>query len=439
VKILVITNLFPPLHAGTFDYRCQAVTESLIKRGHEVYILTSRYGLTADQVDREIARRLIINGKFEQPLVTSFGALKEIEFYNNQAVLETIQLFQPELVYVWSLEGLSKSIIFTLRNSKVPTVYDVSDDWLSRGISEDPWLNWWNRPSAPMGAAFARKTFEIFGRRDKINAAAPTRMMKGYERVPELYGKTKAGEAAQANSIGAFHFERLYFCSQALKSEAENAGFRVGHGEIIYPGIPTDRFWCDIKPASSTPRKFLIVSRLSPRSGVLTALEGLKVALKNGAQASLSIYGRGQSEQMAQLRSFVIQHSLPVEFLTVSNQQKDLAQVYRQHDAYIYCTEWDEPFAITPLEAMASGLPLIAARSGGVRELLRGGENGWGYTPGDHLELGSRIMEIQMQPALRVQMAETAQTEVMSKFSESFMLDEIESYLNTTLEVWRND
>ena len=79
--------------------------------------------------------------------------------------------------------------------------------------------------------------------------------------------------------------------------------------------------------------------------------------------------------------------SLPVEFLTVSNQQKDLAQVYRQHDGFIYCAEWDEPFALTPLEAMASGIPVIAARSGGVRELLRAGENGWVYKPGDALEL----------------------------------------------------
>ena len=71
--------------------------------------------------------------------------------------------------------------------------------------------------------------------------------------------------------------------------------------------------------------------------------------------------------------------------------------------------------------------------------MLRTGENGLIYTPGDPLELASRIMETQMQPALRAQMTENAQAEVMSKFSESYMLDQIESYLNTTLEVWRND
>src|SRR2546422_6117491 len=39
-------------------------------------------------------------------------------------------------------------------------------------------------------------------------------------------------------------------------------------------------------------------------------------------------------------------------FLTVSNQNRDLAAVYRQHDALLYTAEWEEPFALTPLEAM---------------------------------------------------------------------------------------
>jgi glycogen synthase len=438
VRILVIVNLYPPLHAGTFDFRCETVCGLLQKRGHSIHVLTSRYGLNTEQRDPDVERRLILNGAFDQPLVTSFNDLKEIEEYNNRVVRETVSACDPELIYVWSLNGLSKSIIFTLRNTKVPTVFDVADDWMVNGLREDPWLNWWNRDKAPVVSGLWRKMLEITGKRDGINASAPTRMMKGYERVPELYGKDASPLTTQPGSIGAFHFDRLYFCSQALKAEAENAGFRVAHAEVIYPGIATDKLWTEPKPGTFVPKKFLIVSRLSARSGVMTALQALKHARDHKIEASLSVYGRGESEQMAQLRSFVIQHQLPVEFLTVSNQQKDLAQVYRQHDGYIYCAEWDEPFALTPLEAMAAGLPVIAARSGGVRELLRSGENGWVYTPGDALELISRIQEVQMQPALRTQITETAQAEVMTRYSESSMLDQIEAYLQTTLEVWQN-
>ncbi len=439
VRILVIVNLFPPLHAGTFDFRCEAVCGLLQRRGHEIHVLTSKYGLTNEQRDPDVERRLILNGAFDQPMVTAFGELKEIEEHNNAVVREVITNYQPDLIYVWSLQGLSKSIIFTLRNTKVPTVYEISDDWLINGLRADPWLAWWNRDKAPVLSGLWRKVLEISGKRDGINSSAPTRMMKGYERVPELYAEGSSPLTVQPGSIGAFHFDRLYFCSQALKAEAENAGFRVAHADVIYPGIATDKFWTEAKPPSFVPKRYLIVSKLTAQSGVMTALQALKAARENKIDATLSIYGRGESEQMAQLRSYVIQHQLPVEFLTVSNQQKDLAQVYRQHDGYIYSAEWDEPFALTPLEAMAAGLPVIAARSGGVRELLRSGENGWVYTPGDPIELASRMQEVQMQPALRAQILESAQTEVMTRYSESSMLDQIETYLQTTLEVWQNN
>jgi hypothetical protein len=38
---------------------------------------------------------------------------------------------------------------------------------------------------------------------------------------------------------------------------------------------------------------------------------------------------------------------------------------------------------------------------------------------------------------LRTQIVEAAQTEVMTRFSESSMLDQIEAYLQTTIEVWQ--
>lgn len=435
MRILVISNLYPPLHAGTFDFRCEAVTDALRTRGHQTHVLTSRYGLSTEQRDPDIERRLQINGWFEQPLLTSFNEVKELEIFNNQVVRETIANYLPELIFVWSLQGLSKSLIFNLRNTNLPTVYNVSDDWLSDRIREDPWLDWWNRPKVPLAHSMMRKAMEGTGQRDKLNESAPTRMMKGYERVPELFG-----ENAQPapGSIGAFHFDRLYFCSQALRARAELAGFRVAHADVIYPGIPTDKFWCEPKPSGAVPKKFLIVSRLDGSSGVMTALQGLKLARDHNIQAQLSIYGRGGSEHMAQMRSYVVQHSLPVEFLQVSTQQKDLAQVYRQHDGFIYCSESDEPFALAPLEAMASGLPVIGARSGGTQEMLRPGENCWSYAPGDALALASRIQEVQTQPVLRAQIVETAQTEVMTRFSESSMLDQIETYLQDTIEFWQN-
>ena len=434
MKILVLANLYPPHHAGTYDLRCQSVTESLRLRGHSTLIVTSNHGLNTEQRDEEVHRRLLLNGAFGHPLVTGFRELQTIEEHNNGVLREAISEFQPDLVHVWSLRGLSKSLIFSLRNSRLPTVYDIADRWLADDLRQDPWLRWWNAP----GTNLVRSSLELAGRRNRLDEIAPTRMMRGLDRIPDVYGPPAAVANVQPNTVSAFRFDRLYFCSRALKQTTEESGFCVSHGEIIYPGVPVQHFVGEVRPTSAPVKRLLIVGRLDEHSGVMAAARALLHARQNKAQVTLSVYGRGESDYVSQLRSFVVQNSLPVEFLTVSNQNRDLAAIYRQHDALIYPVEWEEPFATVPLEAMACGLPVIGAAIGGARELLRHGENALTFTPGDAQELAARIQELQAQPALRCQMAETAQAEVLARYNETTVVDQIENYLNTSIEVWQH-
>ena len=434
MKILALTNLYPPHHAGTYDLRSQSVTEALRLRGHSILVVTSNHGLNTEQRDQEIHRRLLLNGAYGHAQVTGFRELHRIEEHNHRVLHEAIADFQPDLVHVWSLRGLSKSLIFGLAHTRLPTVYDMADRWLADDLRVDPWLRWWNAP----GANFTRGGLELTGQRNRLDALAPTRMMKGIDRIPEVYGSPDVLAAVQPNAIAAFRFDRLYFCSQALRQTTEQAGFRVGHGEVIYPGIPTQNFVGEVKPPGEPIRRFLVVSPLDEQSGVKTAVEALGHARQNKAQATLSIYGRGESTYVSQLRSLAVRNGLPVEFLTVSNQNRDLAAIYRQHDALLYTAQSEEPFVTAPLEAMACGLPVIASRIGTVRELFRDGENALTYRPGDAQELAARMQELQIQPALRRQMAEAAQAEVQSKYNESTVIDQIENYLNASIEVWRH-
>ncbi len=436
MKILVLVNLYPPHHAGTYDFRCQTITDGLRLRGHEIHVLTSKHGMTAEQRGGEIERCLLLNGAFEHPLVNTYGELRALELQNHQLLRETIAAFQPDLIHVHSLTGLSKSLIFTLRQSRLPTVYDVADFWLAEGLREDPWLRWWNRPRGPQASNLWRTCLELTGQRNKLDRLAPTRMMKGYDRLPAVYGGAEARARVAPNSIPAFRFDRLYFCSEALKEATEQAGFRVSHAEVIYPGIATQAYVGEIKPPSAPATKLLVVGRLDARSGVMTAIKALHLARDNKVRATLSIYGRGDSDYIADLRSYIAMHQLAVEFLPVSNLVRDLPAIYRRHDALLHTTEWNEAFATTPLEAMACGLPVIGAAIGGARELFRHGENAFTYTPGDETELALRLQELQEQPELRCKIADNAQQEVLSKYNETAVMDRIENYLQTSLEVW---
>lgn len=431
VKILALTNLYPPHHAGTFDTHAQTRVEALRTRGHAVLVLTSTHGLTGEQRDGEIQRCLLLNGAFGAPKVTAIHKLKALELDNHQALRDALQEFQPDLVHVFSLNGLSKSLIFTLRNSRRPVVFDVYDHWLSADVMEDPWLRYWNAPSLPILEQSGRATLEMSGERGRLDATAPTRMMKGYDRLPSLYGDAKARATVTPNSIPGFRFDRVYFCSHALKQLTERVGFAVNHAEVIYPGI-TAAFIGDIKPAAAPMKKFLVVSKLSEENGVMTALEALKIVRAAKLNVTLHIFGRGESNYVAKLRSFVVTHQLPVEFLTVSNLNTDMAAIYKKHDVLLHTPQWAEPFPVTPLEAMGCGLPVIGSTAGGAEELLRHGENALTFPPGDAIQLAARIQELQISPALRCQMAETAQAEVLEKFNNSVEIDQVENFLTVS-------
>ncbi len=164
----------------------------------------------------------------------------------------------------------------------------------------------------------------------------------------------------------------------------------------------------------------------------MTAFKALKLARAAKLEVTFHLYGRGESSYVAALRSFAVTNQLPVEFLTVSNLTTDMAAVYKRHDVLLHTAEWAEPFPLTPLEAMACGLPVIGTTAGGAEELLRHGGNALTYPPGDAAQLAARMQELLLSPALRFQMAETAQGEVMTKFNDTVVMDRVEKFLTVS-------
>jgi glycosyltransferase involved in cell wall biosynthesis len=433
VKILVLTNLYPPHHAGTYDVRCQTLVDALKTRGHQLHVLTSTQGIGNEQRGGEVERRFHLNGAFGQPLVSGYGELKQLELLNHRALQETVAAFAPEVIHVHSLEGMSKSLIFALQNLRIPVVYSVDSYWLAREVSKDPWLRWWNNPKASALQNLARFGLEFIGQRTKLDARAPTRASRADHRIPALFTGDNPLNSPHPNTLIQFRFEHIYFCSQTVKYATESAGFRVAHGEVIYPGVPTETFFGEVKPASAPISKFLVVCRLDGQSGVLTAIKALRALRGRGGSATLSVYGRGDSEYIASIRSEVAAQQLPVEFIAVGNVTKELPAIYRRHDALIYSAEWNEPFSVTPLEAMASGLPVIGSSIGGAGELFRDEQNALTYAPGDSEMLASRIQQLQQETELRCQAAEAAQQEVLSQYNESTVTDRVEAYLQSAL------
>ena len=65
MKILVVSNLYPPQHVGGYELGCRDVVEKLRARGHDVRVLTStfRNGQTENPPDeKNVGRTLQFSG-----------------------------------------------------------------------------------------------------------------------------------------------------------------------------------------------------------------------------------------------------------------------------------------------------------------------------------------------------------------------------------------
>ncbi|HEY3898857.1 MAG TPA: glycosyltransferase family 4 protein [Chthoniobacter sp.] len=412
MKILVVTNLYPPHYIGGYELRCEVVVKALRARGHTVQVLTSDHGVGADTPvgnEPDVERSLQIHGFYGHPWL-GIRKLRALESHNNRRVRAAVARHCPDVVHVWNLGGISKSIIFTLQRLGVPTVFDVSDHWIARSLVGDVWLRWWNQQDPPFTHRALRTAWNTLGRRERWQLEAPT------------------------NPLRHMDFSRIYFCSAALRDITASKGYAVNHGAVIHCPVDTTRFQGAPRPASAPLQKLLYVGRLSEDKGALTALKAMAL-VRDKFAGVLHLYGRGDAEYEAKLRSFAERERLSVEFRSAT--AAEMPQVYREHDALLFTSEWEEPFALTPLEAMASGLPVIGTTTGGSVELFRHQENALTYPAGDATSLASQIMTLNRESELRAAMAARGQAEVREKFAETHIIPQIEEYLRETVANWR--
>jgi glycosyltransferase involved in cell wall biosynthesis len=304
--------------------------------------------------------------------------------------------------------GVSKSILTTLERTGLPTVFYMSDHWIARGLAADVWMNWWNGDGS-VAKKTARAILAAAGIRKALDGIAPT---------------------AKASDL---KFRRIYFCSKALRKLTASAGFDVMHGAVIYCPVDVKKFDGRATTRDQRCKNLLWVGRLAEDKGIFTALRAVK-ALPPQTGVHLNVYGGGDAPYVKQLKDFVASNNLPVSFHRAS--MDEMPRVYREHDALLFTSEWAEPFALTPLEAMASGLPVIGTTTGGSRELFRDRDNSLTYSAGQPDELADRITRLVGDPELRARIAATGQAEVRANYDEPHIVDQIEAYLQETLKMW---
>ncbi|MBP9946415.1 MAG: glycosyltransferase family 4 protein [Vicinamibacteria bacterium] len=385
MKLLIVSNLFPPEVQGGYEILCAQVTDELRFRGHDVHVLTT---VGADTPARTwVHRRLRLTAPFPEPVKRS--RLRSLRVHRENAAItrELISAVRPDQIFIWSQLRLTLGCAEAAEGSGIPVAYTFNDDH-------------------PAGFLPRR-----------ANGTLRSALGAGLDRI------------FSSLTLSARRLNRTTCISATLKSVLLEKGLAISQSKVIYQGIPIERFPPALDRPLSPTLRILYAGQLHEYKGVHTLLEAAAMISRERTLAfELSVAGDGPSAYKARLKDLAALVGAPVRFLGRVPHQ-DLPALYRAHDIFVFPSIWREPFGLTHLEAMASGTPVVSTTEGGPGEFLEDNHNALTFPAGDAEALARALLRFANDNRLSRSLARNARQMVETRFTLGRYVTDLEVFL----------
>jgi glycogen(starch) synthase len=382
MRILVVTNLYPPQELGGYGRAMADFVWGLQQRGHQVQVVCSDApylgpagtGPSGEPVDR----RLHLKGSFEGGVqhLSDPAARSAVDQANASLVCAWLQSGDWDGILLGNIDLLGVEVLPALLQPRIPVLHHV-------GFVAPPF-------------------------------------------APEQYPKES-------------HY-RLLAASRAVRHSLVIAGLPVAQAPVVYPGARVELFGPAATgrplppPPDGTVRRPLRVcfaGLLMSSKGPHTVLEALAQLRHAGVSVQLMLAGgRFQPDYVDQLQNFVKQHELSEQVQWLGQLRREqLVRMFALQHVAVFPSLYPEAFGIVAAEAMASGLALVSSGVGGAAELFEHNVSGLSFRPGDASQLATQLSVLSRSPQLLQQLQHAGQQRVKSQFSVMTAAHQLESLL----------
>ncbi|HEY2494542.1 MAG TPA: glycosyltransferase family 4 protein [Paenibacillus sp.] len=190
-------------------------------------------------------------------------------------------------------------------------------------------------------------------------------------------------------------------------------------------GVDTTRF----RPAKKSEQKaskykyrirgaftVLFVGRVIPRKGVPILIRAAHLVRKH-TPIHLIIVGRGSPSYIRQLKFQAYKLGVPITF-TGKKSHQEIHKIYRIADCFVCPSQKHEAFGLVNVEAMASGIPVVASRNGGIQEVVKHEHNGYLVDRYQRpSEFADYLLRLAKSPSLRDKLSANGRSDVLQHFT----------------------
>ena len=345
MKILAITNLYPPQELGGYGRSIADFVWGLTEEGHTVQVISTnapylgentKEGPSGEAVNRELK----LKGSYERG-IKHMQNQKERELVDqeNKALLaKWINSNQWDGILLGNIDLIGPEIIKTLLTAKCNIQHHI-------------------------GFVHAPYNINEFPQSEKYMIVA---------------------------------------ASKAVKKALCNSGLPVMNSRVIFPGVRSQLFVKGkgiiprpLKPIGNKnrPLKICYAGLLMSSKGVHTIIEAIIILKKMQIHTQTNIAGSGfQDGYKEQLVKELKQAGIEgdVKFYGQLN-RSELARFYSLNHIGIFSSIHPEAFGIVAAEMMASGLVVISTGVGGAKEVVKNEETGLLFKAGNALDLANKI------------------------------------------------
>lgn len=357
MRILMVSHTFPPVVSGV-SLVVQKLSRAMVERGHSVTLVTGSDRMEPYSDEDEGVRLVRVRG-----LKNPFWEEAPIPFITQKDLDEIAAEIQPDILHAHEAALLALRLLRLKRDTGLPLL--ATCYYVPRFVAR--YLTWNDAPHAFVETSVWSYSTWLFNQLDHV--------------------------------VFATSAHRECFLKQGLEVPTT----------IISNGLDVTRYTpCDdgtegVEARYALPPgpRILFVSRLAKDKEIDILIRAMP-RVRTARNAHLLLVGRG--DDRARLEDLVVESGLQhcVHFLGFVPEE-DMPALYRASDLFAIASVC-EVQSLPTLQALATGLPVVAADAVALPELVHDGANGYLVPPGDPEATANAILGILDDSALAGQM-----------------------------------